>query len=211
MKTKLQKVAPVASFVPYDLKFVDDVELNIQSVPEGAFLVFTANEGGRLPEGVVDGEAVQAPLVAKMKRDTNAISVFLAEDGYEVRSITILPTAAKMNLRVPLLPEGAGDIAVIWVDDTEGSENAEIEMTEDTDIEMKALIYSSQAELKKCMQTMNSETLMLLLDSQSRVTVPDGTNECMMPFVEKIQEARTNGALPELSDLIDVRVVIAIP
>ncbi len=240
MKPLLSSAARVFEATP--IEFIDKVKLNITTVPEDAFLVFATAEG-ELPQPLTfeDG-IVAAPFTTELSLDTRWFALVVAAAGYESRTMTFRPDRESIGMRIPLLPENASAaLQIRWLspaDDTEakpaevpadnqpadGKSGAQaapnaiafgdpVEVSEDLDIEMKALAFNHVDALTTCLKKQHKPHHLLLALHDNQLVVADPALEeaaktCVAPVVSDLNDKHANGALPELSDMANLYIDI---
>ncbi len=213
------------SFTPTPIAFVDQVKLSIKTVPEDAYLAFFPSEGD-LPAALNPGEdqILSAPFETNLSLDLRGFAVMARSDGYTMRIASFRPVSESISLRIPLLPDDADStVAVKWftvIDTDNDAENPEsaaigepIEVSEDLDIEMRAMAYAHASELRECLkkQPAPRHLLLSLRDNQlvaAEAALEEELRACVAPVVDALNTKHREGALPELSEMANINIDI---
>ncbi len=207
----------LSPFTPATMKFSNDVSFSLTSVPEDAMVMFSMEEGGgELPKELVfEDDITSSPVNVQLKNDSREVWATIVADGYDTRIVTFRPEVSKLNLRVPLLKEGADKVGITWHElDLETNERGEaFEVSEDLEIEMKSAFFARRQGLLACMRRHKVGTLKLILNN-SQILPDNEMNQnlltCIAPSLIEVNEAKRNGAFPELSDMASTSIDITL-
>ena len=195
------------------MAFVDDSNISITTVPDGAVLVFLPSDDQQLPEQLVFEEGMTvAPFSTSIKRSKDEITFAAAVDGYEARVVKFHPDVANLSMRVPLLRTSAVNTTSVSVYDISDPENiAEIQMSDDFMFEFRSIASEYYHNLKKCIKG-HPRVITMTLNSENQLEVvsPENSDSCVAPMLEDIAARRKAGALPDLDDIADVSIFLVI-
>ena len=236
MKPLLSSAA--RAFTPTAIEFIDNVKLNIATIPEDAFLVFAPAEGELPPQLTFEDGVVAAPFATELKLDTRWFALVVAAAGYESRTLTFRPDRESIDMRVPLLPENASAaLQIRWLSPADDIEEKPadapadaapadgkaaqakpavafgdpVEVSEDLDIEMKALAFGHVDTLNTCLKKQSKPHHLLLALHDNQIVIADpaldeAMRTCVAPVVDDLNSRRDKGALPELSEMANLYI-----
>ena len=209
---------PTPAQTAFPLDFVDTVQLSIHTTPQNADLLFAANKG-ELPKALVSPDTFfKAPFQASIKPDLQGYGIAVMAPGYVLRSVHFTPDVAKIDLHIPLLPEGAQNIQIAFTDTSDARNPIRVSdnpiLHENATIELASFFHTQKNAVHACLGSQaEAHFKIAILEDGTLKALSDVENfdTCMRPVLDDFQKHLEQGSFTELAKLPSVIVDVSIP